>query len=73
MSKLKENGFANFKKFDKEAIREKLDEMPVLLPFRTAAPNPLLSRDELLLVSPLRLSRSGLACMLWLSVSCLLL
>ena len=27
MSKLKENGFANFKKFDKEAIREKLHEM----------------------------------------------
>ena len=27
MSKLKEKGFANFKNFDKEAIREKLDEM----------------------------------------------
>ncbi len=27
MSKIKENGFANFKNFDKEAIREKLDEM----------------------------------------------
>lgn len=27
MRKLKEKGFANFKNFDKEAIREKLDEM----------------------------------------------
>ena len=27
MSKIKENGFANFKNIDKEAIREKLDEM----------------------------------------------
>lgn len=27
MSKLKEKGFANFKNFDKEAMREKLDEM----------------------------------------------
>ena len=27
MSKLKENGFSNFKNIDKEAIREKLDEM----------------------------------------------